>query len=132
MTTPPVGPESRVHSQALIVHPMAAQKARYEELMEKSFQLQKAEVRLLPLVGRVTALIGTSSVGKSSIIAAMRASDSDLEETGMDIFSWGDMYNHYRINCPDELDFLQSVLKLKPNQNHIHDAVSRKVFQFKP
>lgn len=68
MTTSPISPESRVHSQVLIVHPTANQKTRYEELIEKSFKLQKEEVRLLPLVGRVTALIGTSSVGKSSII----------------------------------------------------------------
>lgn len=132
MTTPPVNPASKaVHSQALIVHPMVAQQARYEALIEKSFELQKAVVRLFPLVGRVTALIGTSSVGKSSIIAAMRARDSDLQETGADLVGCDAVYNHFRINCPDELAFLQSVLKPKPNQNHIHEAVGDGIFNFK-
>lgn len=132
MGIPPVGPGSKVvHSQALIIHPKAAQQARYEALMKKSFELQKAEVRLLPLVGRVTVLIGTSSVGKSSIISAMRASDTDLQETGADLVGGDDTYNHFRKNCPNELAFLQSVLKPKPNQNHIHDAVADGLFNFK-
>lgn len=127
----PVDPKSRVDSYALIVHPMVAQQALCEELVQKSFELQKAEVHLFPLVGRVTALIGTSSVGKSSIIAAMRAKDSDLQETGMDLVGCDTAYRHFRINCPDELAFLQSVLKPKPNQNHIHEAVRDGMLNFK-
>lgn len=132
MKTPPVNPKSKVvHSQTPIATSKSAQQVLYKLFMKKSFELQKEEVRLLPLVGRVTALIGTSSVGKSSIIAAMRATDSDLQETGVDLVGRDDVYSHFRINCPDELAFLQSVLKSKPNQIHIHDAVGDGIFNFK-
>lgn len=127
MATPPI----HADTQALIVHPTISQKTHYEALVEKSFELQRAETRLLPLVGRVTVLIGTSSVGKSSIIAAMRAEDSELQETGVDLVDCEAVYNHFRVKYPDELAFLQSVLQPKPNQTHIHDAVGGGIFNFK-
>ncbi len=123
MTSPLPKTGTKEHSWAIIPHPGAEKVARLERAIEHSLELQKAESHFLPLVGRVIVLIGTSSVGKSSIIAAMRAQDADLQETGGDLVGLDSAYNHFKKNQSVELAFLQSVLKPKPHQTHIHDAV---------
>ncbi len=131
MTDPVPVTGAKSHSWAIVPYVGNAQEARMDKLIKHSFELQKAETRLLPLVGHVTVLIGTSSVGKSSIIAAMRATDAELQETGADLVGCDSAYEHFKATNPDALKFLQSVLKSKPHQNHIHDAVGDELFNFK-
>jgi hypothetical protein len=131
MSSNPIVPKIKVHCTDIIVHSNSVKEWQLSNIFSKSLALQKKELELFPLIGRVTALIGSSSVGKSSIIANMRAQQSDLLESGVDIENANMIYDHFKATCPIELDFLESVLITKPQRCHIHDAVAGKKFAFK-
>lgn len=94
--------------------------------------------------GNIIVLVGASSVGKSTIISALRQIDPQMVEEGSDLSGANYMYefmekNHERYGVSKEdWEHLHSVLVPRRDHWHIHEAVSKKEgtkasdYDFKP
>lgn len=129
--TPAPGMGPKEHSWAIVPYVKSRREVQIDELVRHSFELQKTEARLFPFSAPVTVIHGTSSVGKSSIIAGMRASIPELEELGADLLGYQIALKYIKDHHPETYAFLHSVLVAKSNNMHILDAVSGGVFHFK-
>ncbi len=120
--TPPMSFSSRAKAYLDRVH---------EFFMEKSFQAQVFDYQKFGSYwnGRVIALIGGSSAGKSTIIKALRDLDRGMIEEGPDITGARFIYDYMEQNheqfgvSREDWDHLHAVLVPKEENWHIHDAV---------
>lgn len=101
------------------------------EISRRSIDNEPKEAKPL---GDVTVLVGTSSVGKSSIIAALREYEPDLEESGPDLAGFQTVLaflETQEIVPQEDYQFLKSVLAPKNNDIQILDAISGGKYFFK-
>jgi hypothetical protein len=133
-----------VKSTALVVynpqaHPLAKAKAHMQEMqdlfMEKSFKTQVADYQHFHRSwnGNVVVLAGGSSAGKSSIINALKTLDSGMVEEGSDLTGANSIYEFMEASLArvgvtsEDWQHLHEVLKPRPNNWHIHEAVNKKL-----
>lgn len=132
-------PLEHVHVGAETSHHIKADHIKTPTLKEStSERIFKSTLEDKPLegkpIGHVTVLIGTSSVGKSSIIAALKEFDPSLEESGPDLVGYQSALNFLELQeiVPrEDYQFLKSVLKPKTHDVHILDAISGGSYEFR-
>ncbi|OGN62126.1 MAG: hypothetical protein A3F09_02825 [Chlamydiae bacterium RIFCSPHIGHO2_12_FULL_49_11] len=119
-------------SRAVVPQTRAAGEEYCEALARRSLALWRTEARTLARAAPVTIIQGTSSVGKSSLIAAMRASNAELRELGVDILGHQRDLDYIKTQHPQTYALLDALLIPKERQMHILHAVRGGVFHFKP
>ncbi len=105
----------------------------HEFFMEKSFQAQICDYQRFGSYwnGKVIALMGGSSAGKSTIVSGLRDLERGMVEEGPDItgarFIYEYMQQHHEQFgvSKEDWDHLHAVLVPKEENWHIHDAVMR-------
>lgn len=113
-----------------------AKASKIEALMKRSFGQRFGDYNpYSPLesekVKPVIGILGTSTAGKSSIIAALKAMEPDLVEQGIDLACEQVIMNYLELAHPEEINFLNSVLEKKPQNNQIFESLVKKKFNFK-
>lgn len=127
-----------VRSTALVVynrgaHPLADPERMQNAFMAQSLKTQIADYKhFTGMLGRdVVVLVGGSSAGKSSIIAALQNLDKRMVEAGCDLTGSNAIYEFMEANhksfgvTQSDWEHFHTVLVPRKNNWHIHEAVAK-------
>jgi len=108
------------------VQPQNRQESDTKMKSSKDSAIQEISQRTIK--GSVIMLVGTSSVGKSTVINALRKFKPDIIEENADLLGKNNMLkyienNHAKFVKTEDWENLKNTLVERENDDHIHDAV---------
>lgn len=112
-------------------------KAKDVELVDKTCAIALERMPGQRTTGTVIALIGTSSVGKTTIINAIKSLDPKREELGVDRRVDAKVYKylakHYKEHgiLEEDWNHLHKVLVPEKGEDHIHNVIQFEKYNFK-